>query len=79
MATEKCYRCGSVQLEAGIVQTVQKLGLLFVPNDRTFWTLSPGIDLDAYICMVCGAVALFGDPRKAEELLAHGERSDKNA
>jgi hypothetical protein len=72
MATEKCYRCGSARLEAGVVQAGSNI-LLFVPNDITFWTLSRGIALDAHICMVCGAVALFGDPQKAEELLANKE------
>jgi hypothetical protein len=73
MAPEKCHRCGSTRLVDGIVKSGRSL--LFVPNDMTFWNLSLGVELDAYLCMVCGAVELFGDPEKAEKLVPH----DKSA
>jgi hypothetical protein len=76
MATEKCYRCGSTRLEAGFADTGLNRNLLFTPNDLTFWTLTRGVALDASLCMDCGAVEFFCNPKDAEGLLA---KTDKNS
>lgn len=79
MAAEKCYRCGGTRLEAGFVDTGLNRNVLFTPNDLTFWTLTRGVALDASLCMTCGAVELFCNPKDAEGLLAHVETPDKDA
>jgi hypothetical protein len=50
-----------------------------VPDNAIFWTLSTAnVALDAYLCMDCGAVELFGDLQKAKRLLPQVEGSDEN-
>jgi hypothetical protein len=73
----KCHRCGGTRLQPGRVRAGQRL--TFVPDNASFWTLSTvDIALDAYLCMDCGAVELFGDLQKAKRLLPQVEGSDEN-
>jgi DNA-directed RNA polymerase subunit RPC12/RpoP len=73
----KCHRCGGTRLQHGRVRAPRRL--TFVPDNTIFWTLStPDVALDAYLCMDCGAVELFGDLEKAKRLLPQVEGRDEN-
>lgn len=47
-------------------------GLSFFPANCTFWTLTPSVAIQAFLCLDCGNVELVGDVKKAEALIGQG-------
>jgi hypothetical protein len=43
--------------------------LSFCPANSTFWTLSPTVAVQAFLCLDCGTIELVGDVKKAEALV----------
>jgi hypothetical protein len=43
--------------------------LSFYPANTTFWTLSPSVSVQAFLCLDCGHLELIGDVQKAEALV----------
>jgi hypothetical protein len=41
----------------------------FYPANSTFWTLSPSVEVQAFLCLDCGHLDLAGDVTKAESLV----------
>jgi hypothetical protein len=48
-------------------------GLSFYPANCTFWTLSPHVAIQAFLCLDCGNVELVGDVKRAEALVGRGK------
>lgn len=68
MDPKKCFRCGSVRLEPGAIQSTGRI--YFRPANSSFWTLrTADVPVEANICLECGTVELVGDVKKAESLI----------
>jgi hypothetical protein len=53
---------------------VQSRGwLYFRPTNCTFWTLTPSVAIQAFLCLDCGNLELVGDVKKAEALVGRGK------
>jgi hypothetical protein len=63
----RCLRCGGERLEPGGLQG--RGGLSFHPANCTFWTLTPNVKVQAFLCLDCGNIELVGDVKKAEALV----------
>jgi hypothetical protein len=48
-------------------------GMSFRPANTTFWTLTPNVAIQAFLCLDCGSVELVGDVKKAEALVGGGK------
>ncbi len=48
-------------------------GISFYPANCTFWTLSPNVAIQAFLCLDCGNLELIGDVKKAEALVGQGK------
>jgi hypothetical protein len=70
-AARCCLRCGGERLEPGSLAA--RGGLSFYPANSTFWTLSPSVAIQAFLCLDCGNLELVGDVRKAESLVGRGD------
>jgi hypothetical protein len=65
-SSRRCQRCGGERIEPGGLQA--RGGLVFYPANATFWTLSPTVAVQAFLCLDCGNIELVGDVQKAEAL-----------
>jgi hypothetical protein len=65
--SRRCLRCGGERMEPGGLHTIG--GLSFYPANSTFWTLSPTVAIQAFLCLDCGHLELVGDVKKAEALV----------
>ena len=54
-------------------------GVSFYPANSTFWTLSPKVQVQAFLCLDCGYLELAGDVTKAEALVGRGTPKSKRA
>jgi hypothetical protein len=52
-------------------------GVSFYPANSTFWTLSPNVKVQAFLCLDCGYLELAGDVTKAEALVGRGAPKSK--
>jgi hypothetical protein len=52
-------------------------GVSFYPANSTFWTLSPNVKVQAFLCLDCGYLELAGDVTKAEALVGRGNTKSK--
>jgi hypothetical protein len=68
--SRRCLRCGGERLEPGSL--AGRVGLSFYPANSTFWTLSPTVAIQAFLCLDCGNIELVGDVKKAESLVGRG-------
>lgn len=66
MIESKCLKCDSKGLENG---KLVGHNLHFRPDDLRFTTLKTGISISAKMCMNCGNIELFGDPKSLSKLL----------
>src|SRR5262245_42717206 len=62
--SRRCLRCGGERREPGGLATLG--GLSFYPANSTFWTLSPNVAIQAFLCLDCGNIELVGDVKRAE-------------
>jgi hypothetical protein len=69
--SRQCLRCGGERLEPGSLAAHG--GLSFFPANATFWTLTPNVAIQAFLCLDCGNVELVGDVKKAEALVGQGK------
>ncbi len=53
-----------------------RAGISFYPANSTFWTLKPGVAVQAFLCLDCGHLELMGDVKKAESLVGQGKPSE---
>ncbi len=67
----RCLRCGGERMEPGALATLG--GLSFYPANSTFWTLTPTVAIQAFLCLDCGHVELVGDVKKAEALVGRAK------
>jgi hypothetical protein len=58
-------------MEPGGLQA--RIGLSFYPANSTFWTLSPTVAIQAFLCLDCGHLELVGDVKRAEALVGRGK------
>jgi hypothetical protein len=58
-------------MEPGGLNTYR--GVSFYPANSTFWTLSPNVAIQAFLCLDCGHLELFGDVKRAEALVGEGD------
>ena len=65
--SRRCLRCGGERMEPGSLAA--RGGLSFYPANSTFWTLSPSVDIQAFLCLDCGNLELVGDVKKNEALV----------
>jgi hypothetical protein len=65
--SRRCLRCRGERVEPGGLAA--RGGLSFYPANSTFWTLSPKVAIQAFLCLDCGNIELVGDVRKAESLV----------
>ena len=68
--SRRCLRCGGGRMEPGGLAA--RGGLSFYPANSTFWTLSPTVAIQAFLCLDCGNLELVGDVKKAEALVGRG-------
>jgi len=68
--SRRCLRCGGERMEPGGLHTLG--GLAFHPANSTFWTLTPNVEIQAFLCLDCGNLELVGDVKKAEALVGRG-------
>jgi hypothetical protein len=69
--SRRCLRCGGERMEPGGMAA--RGGLSFYPANTTFWTLSPHVTIQAFLCMDCGTVELVGDVKRAEALVGQAK------
>ncbi len=69
--SRRCLRCGGKRMEPGDLHTHG--GLSFHPANSTFWTLTPNVAIQAFLCLDCGNLELVGDVKKAEGLIGQGK------
>lgn len=63
----KCYRCGDENLQHGMLTSTGRVG--FRPDRARFMVWhTADVDVEAAICMKCGAIALTGDVEKMRAL-----------
>lgn len=63
-----CSRCGSSELESGVILTPHGQSTVVLRLDKTpFFTLSPNVEVRAEMCLNCGAIQLTGDIEKARD------------
>jgi len=70
--SRRCLGCGGERMEPGGLHTVG--GLSFRPANSTFWTLTPNVEMQAFLCLDCGNVELVGDLKKAEALVGRSNQ-----
>jgi hypothetical protein len=68
--SRRCLRCGGERMEPGALQAHG--GLSFYPANCTFWTLTPHVAIQAFLCLDCGNLELVGDLEKAKALVGQG-------
>ena len=69
----KCYHCGSANLEPGAVQSAGTVS--FRPANARFFRLSPGnVPIAAKVCMGCGNIKLTADVSKIATLTGEPAR-----
>jgi len=69
--SRRCLRCGGERREPGSLAA--RGGLSFYPANSTFWTLSPWVDVQAFLCLDCGHLELVGDVKRTEELVGRDD------
>jgi hypothetical protein len=69
--SRQCLRCGGERIEPGGLAA--RTGLSFYPANTTFWTLSPSVAIQAFLCLDCGYIQLVGDVKKAESFVERGK------
>lgn len=72
--SRRCLRCGGEKLEPGSL--AGRGGLGFYPANSTFWTLSPSVEVQAFLCLDCGSLELIGDVKKAESLVGRSNSEE---
>lgn len=65
--SRRCLRCGGKRMEPGGLAARGRLS--FYPANTTFWTLTPSVEIQAFLCLDCGNLELVGDVQKAESLV----------
>jgi hypothetical protein len=69
--SRRCLRCRGERMEPGGLHA--RGGLSFYPANCTFWTLTPNVAIQAFLCLDCGNVELVGDVKKAAALVGRGK------
>lgn len=64
----KCCRCSSKNMEAGMLKSTG--GLSFYPNKPKFMSwMTSKIGVTARMCLDCGSIEIAGDLNKARKLI----------
>lgn len=65
----KCYRCGDENLQPGMLSSTGRVS--FRPDHARFMVWhTADVEVEAAICMKCGATSLTGDVEKMRALTA---------
>lgn len=65
--SQACLRCGGGRLEPGSL--TERGRVSFYPRNASFWTFVPYLEVQAFMCLECGHIELFGDFEKVKKIV----------